>query len=241
VYMKEIMTELQRQLAEEARRDGVDYFGIARLEGTREFILSQGGDYVASFPAAISIGIALPNAVVDLLPKTGDRASRISYRHSAYDVINNRLDLCASKAASSLQRAGHSAFPVPSSERVDDARICASFSHKLAARLCGFGWIGKSCLLVTPDHGPRTRWVTVLTDALLEPTGQPLEERCGDCKKCVDICPVKAFTGRPFKIGEAREARYDAKKCDRYFQAMESRGQRKVCGLCLYVCPFGMA
>jgi epoxyqueuosine reductase len=156
-------------------------------------------------------------------------------------VINNRLDAFASKVFSRLQRAGHSAFPAPSSERVDDERICASFSHKLAARLCGFGWIGKSCLLITPDHGPRVRWVTVLTDAPLEPTGRPIEERCGDCKKCVDICPVKAFTGRSFKIGEAREARYDAKKCDRYCHAMESNGQLKVCGLCLYVCPFGMA
>ncbi len=233
------MTELYDQLAENARRDGIDYFGATRLAEVQEFIRWQGGDAAASFPSAISIGIALPNAVVDLLPRTDDRASRVSYRHSAYDVINARLDLSASKVASTLQKAGHSAFPIPSSERVDDDRICASFSHKVAARLCGFGWIGKSCLLVTPDHGPRVRWVTVLTDAPFEPTGKPVEERCGDCKECVDICPVRAFSGRAFKVEEAREVRYDAAKCDRYFRSMETNGKLKVCGLCLYVCPYG--
>lgn len=233
------MAVLFSQLSEEAQRDGIDYLGVARLEEARDFIRGQGGDAVAGFPAAVSVGIALPNAVVDLILKTRDRASRISYRHSAYDVINNRLDVFASKVATRLQGAGHSAFPVPSSERVDDERICAAFSHKLAARLCGFGWIGKSCLLVTPDRGPRVRWVTVLTDAPLEPTGMPLADRCGDRALCVDICPAKAFTGRPFRTNEAREVRYDARKCDRYFRAMESKGELKVCGLCLSVCPFG--
>ena len=235
------MADLYSQLTESARHDGVDYIGVARLEEARDFIRWQGGDSIASYPSAVSIGIGLPNAVVDLLPNVDDRASRVSYRHSAYDVINDRLDLFASKVASVLQGTGHAAFPVPAAERVDDERICGSFSHKVAARLCGFGWIGKSCLLVTPDHGPRVRWVTVLTDAPLEPTGAPVEERCGDCSECVDICPVRSFTGRPFKAEEPREVRFDAKKCERNFKALETRGQLRVCGLCLYVCPFGRA
>jgi len=235
------MTELYHQLSEDAPRDGIDYFGASRLQEAQEFIRWQGGDAIASFPSAISIGIALPNAIVDLLPRTDDRASQISYRHSAYDVINDRLDLFASKVVSALQKGGYLAFPIPSSERVDDERICASFSHKVAARLCGFGWIGKSCLLITPDRGPRVRWVTVLTDAPLEPTGKPAEDRCRNCSECVDICPVKAFTGRPFKVEEPREARYDAAKCDKHFRTMESKGKLKVCGLCLYTCPYGRA
>jgi epoxyqueuosine reductase len=235
------MADLYSQLTESARHDGVDYIGVARLEEARDFIRWQGGDSIIIFPSAISIGIALSNAIVDLLPNTEDKASRISYRHSSYDVINDRLDLFASKVASLLQRTGHSAFPIPAAERVDDERICASFSHKVAARLCGFGWIGKNCLLVTPDHGPRVRWVTVLTDAPLESTGVPMEERCGDCTECVAICPVRGFTGRPFKIEEPREARFDAKKCERHFSLLETRGKLRVCGLCLYVCPFGRA
>jgi ferredoxin len=55
----------------------------------------------------------------------------------------------------------------------------------------------------------------------------------------VDICPQKAFTGRGFVQTEPREARYDARSCERYFDRMEAEGKVAVCGLCLYVCPHG--
>ncbi len=103
--------------------------------------------------------------------------------------MNQALDLIALRVANMLQRAGYGAFPVPASKRTDDEHICGVFSQKLAAHLAGLGWIGKSCLLVTPDHGPRVRWVTVLTDTPLKPTGFPMEPRCGKCTACVDICP----------------------------------------------------
>ncbi|HVO78132.1 MAG TPA: 4Fe-4S double cluster binding domain-containing protein, partial [Methanomassiliicoccales archaeon] len=101
------------------------------------------------------------------------------------------------------------------------------------------GWIGKSCLLVTPESGPRVRWVSILTNAPLTPTGSPMEQRCGDCHECVDACPVKAFTGRNFVETEPRESRFDARACERYFDQMESEGKVPVCGLCLYSCPHG--
>jgi epoxyqueuosine reductase len=217
----------------------LDYLGVASLAPARGFIADQGGDVVAGFPYAVSLGIALPNDIVDLLPRRAERAVQTACRSQAYDVINDRLNLVASEIASFLQQSGRRAFPVPAAERVDDERICASFSHKLAAHLAGLGWIGKSCLLVTPDHGPRVRWVTVLTDAPLDPTGKPMEQRCGKCTECVDICPVHAFTGRPFREDEPREARFDAAACDRYFKELEAGSGPVVCGLCLFVCPHG--
>ncbi len=217
-----------------------NYVGVAHLSPAHDFILQQGGDFIAEFPTAISIGMALPNAIVDLLPKHDDKAVRVSYQHHAYDIINQRLDLAASEIAWLLQEAGHRAFPIPASKRVVDERLCGSFSHKLGASLSGLGWIGKSCLLITPKHGPRVRWTTVLTDAPLQAIGEPLKDQCGDCTRCVDICPVRAFTGQHFKSEEPREARYKADVCNRYFNAMESKGDLRVCGLCLYVCPFGM-
>ncbi len=105
--------------------------------------------------------------------------------------------------------------------------------------MAGLGWIGKSCLLVTPDHGPRVRWVTVLTDAPLEPTGSPMEPRCGECTACVDIYPVPAFTGRIFSPDEPREARFNAAACDRYFKEREKNDGVATCGLCVWVSPHG--
>jgi len=219
---------------------GADFYGVADLSSAHNAILEQGGPVIAAFPRTISFGIVLPHAIVDQLPDRADRAVAVSYRHHAYDVINQRLDLLVSRVGSMLQREGHQALPIPASKRVDDERICAAFSHKLAAHLAGLGWIGKSCLLVTPLEGPRVRWATVLTDAPLPVTGKPMEERCGSCSQCVEICPVHAFTGAAFRESEPRAIRYDASKCDRYFAAMRTKdAEMAVCGLCLYVCPYG--
>ncbi len=218
---------------------GADIFGVADLASARDFIQSQGGQEVASYPRAISIGIVLLHPIVDMLPQRSEKSVAIAYRHHAYDIINNRLDIIASQLASALQRGGYRAYPVPASKRADDERICAVFSHKLAAHLAGLGWIGKSCLLITPQAGPRVRFATVLTDAPLKPTGHAMQDRCGDCRECVDVCPVAAFTGRPFLEDEPREARYDARRCAKYHQELEKKNGIGVCGMCLYVCPHG--
>jgi epoxyqueuosine reductase QueG len=232
--------DLNDKLKTIAETWGADFFGVADLAAAHGAILEQGGPVIAAYPRAISIGMTIPHAIVDQLPQRADRAVAVNYRHHGYDVINQRLELLASLIGGELQRAGHQALPMPASKRVDDERICAAFSHKLAARLAGFGWIGKNCLLVTPEAGPRVRWTTVLTDAPISGMSRPMEDGCGSCRQCVEICPVQAFTGEPFRTAEPREARFDARKCDRYFAWLRKNDpQLAVCGLCLYVCPHG--
>lgn len=216
-----------------------DFLGVADLALAHDFIRDQGGDAVAGFPTAISIGIALPRAIVDQLPNRADPAVAVSYQSHAYEIINQRLNIVASQVSSLLQQDGHRALPVPAADGIDGHRLCAVFSHKLAAHLAGLGWIGKSCLLVTPQVGPRVRWISVLTDAPLTATGAPIEQRCGDCTECIDICPAHAFTGRPFRTDEPRDVRYDAMKCHQYRVDLQERTGSRVCGLCLYVCPHG--
>ncbi len=223
-----------------ACENGVTYFGIADLSYAHDFILDQGGPVIAGFPFSISLGITLPKAIVDQLPNRSQKSVATDYRHHAYDVINQRLDHIASLLSLFLQQGGYMALPIPSSKQVDDDRLCATFSHKLAAHLSGLGWIGKSCLLVTPKDGPRVRWATILTKTSPGPTGTPMNERCGECTDCVDICPVKAFTGQPFRENESREVRYHTGKCKDYFGGMKGKDTIDVCGMCLYVCPFGM-
>jgi epoxyqueuosine reductase QueG len=87
--------------------------------------------------------------------------------------------------------------------------------------------------------GPRARWATVLTDAPLSASGEPMPVACGDCRECVDICPVGAYTGEAFRPEDPREVRFDAQKCQRYFVELEETTGLSVCGLCLYVCPNG--
>jgi epoxyqueuosine reductase len=231
--------DLGHRLKTLAETLGADYFGIADLEPAQDFIRSQGGERVSRYSRAVVMGIALLDNLVDLLPEAEDKAAAILYRHHSYDVVNQSLDQMALQAANTIQRAGYAAFPVPASRRTDDDHICGIFSHKLAAHLAGCGWIGKNCLLITPEHGPRVRWITVLTDAPLTPTGKPMAERCGTCSMCVKVCPLHAFTGKPFCEPEPREARFDAAACDRYFRGLEKTRGVAVCGMCLYICPYG--
>lgn len=184
-----------------ARSLGSDYYGVADLCSAWDFIHEKGGDRVSGYARGIVMGIRLPRTLVDALEDRNDRSGSALYRHNSYDTVNAALDAMALQIAGTLQRAGYRALPVPASKRADNGKIAGIFSQKLAAHLAGLGWIGKSCLLITPDHGPRVRWVTVLTDAPLHPTGIPLEPRSGECTACADICPVQCRCMRPVLQG----------------------------------------
>lgn len=229
---------LDEWLDEFSRKLGVDYYGVADLTDARDFIFNQGEINIENYPRAISIGILLLDTIVDDLPRRFEKSVAVNYHHT-YKIVNLQLDLIANRIARTIQKQGYNALPVPASERFDDERICAVFSHKLAANLAGLGWIGKSCLLITPENGPRVRWTTILTNAPLNPLDKPMKNQCGDCRECVDICPVKAFTGSNFNKDEDREIRYDARKCELYLESLKKQGKLPVCGLCIYKCPFG--
>jgi epoxyqueuosine reductase len=230
--------DLQSLVGEEALALGADFFGVADLAPAREFIAERGGEMVAQFPRAVSIGVLMPSEIVDQIVRHDDRMALIAYRSHSYDILNLRLNQIASRLAGLLQREGHRAFPIAAAERADGENLHGLLSHKLAAHLAGLGWIGKSCLLVTPEVGPRVRWTSVLTDASLTP-GQPIEQRCGGCMECVDVCPPHAFTGRNFCADEPREARYDAQACNAYLRQRGDEMGIRVCGMCVYVCPHG--
>ncbi|HWR60938.1 MAG TPA: 4Fe-4S double cluster binding domain-containing protein [Clostridia bacterium] len=232
---------MNEELQKLAANHTVTYFGVADISPLPRETVDQAEVGIGAYPYCITMGIALPREIVDRLPdRERQYNAAYSYKTFAYDVINQRLDLAASALASHIQSKGCRALPVPASGTIDHEKICGAFSHKLGARLCGFGWIGKNCLLVTPDNGPRVRWVSILTDAPLQPTGGgTLEPRCGKCTACADICPAKAIKGRGFEAEEPREMRFDAHKCEGYFDSLTSSGKLYVCGMCLYVCPHG--
>jgi epoxyqueuosine reductase len=233
-----MIRELEESLRRIAKEEGADYFGIADLSSAKEAIVVQGGEWLRPYDRALVVGMRMFDDLVDKLPEHDD-AVAIDYRHHCYEVLNLRLDQLTSLLASEVQMHGHSVVPVPASKRYDSDRICAMFSHKMAAHLAGLGWIGKSCMLITPEHGPRVRWASVLTSAPLHPTGSAMAPKCGDCHECVDACPVQAFTGRGFVASEPREARFDARRCEAYFDGLEATGVPGVCGMCVAVCPRG--
>jgi epoxyqueuosine reductase len=228
--------DLAVKLESLAREMGTTHFGIADLAPARERISEQGGEFLTEFPRAVSHGFVLADGVVNTLVHHKSIPALHTYRHYVYQTVNPRLDSTSLTLAQALEQAGFQAYVVPASQTLDRTGLVGVFSHKLAAHLAGLGWIGKSALLITPEHGPRVRWGTVLTDAPLE-AGTPMDENCRDCDECVKACPAHAFTGQAFDKPRPRGDIFAAEACDRYLCERETF--YRVCGMCVYICPFG--
>jgi epoxyqueuosine reductase len=213
-----------------AAQCGGELFGVADITPARDFIAAQGGQSLAAYPRAVSAGMRLIDSILDQ-HSPDDRHELSLYWHHVYNVVTPLLDFLAYRVALELQKAGYKALPVPGSMPYNRETWKGVFSHKLAAHLAGLGWIGKSCLLITPEFGPRVRFVTILTDAPLEP-GKPINRKCGKCEVCVTSCPVQAFKGREFQPDEPVEMRFDARVCGEYRHTHP-------CGLCVAGCPAG--
>ena len=217
---------------------GARFFGVADLAPAQEFIAAQGGKFLTNFSHALSVGVSLHDSIVDQLPNHKDVPVAKTY-DCLYQTVNQSLNRIALRLSGVLNAHGFQTLLVPASDRTDSEKILGLFSHKLAAHLAGLGWIGPNCMIITPEAGPRARWVTILTDAQLD-AGSRIANQCGDCKQCVEACPPKAFTGRPFDPDEPREVRFDVHRCIDYRNHLQDKVTGvKVCGMCIQACPFG--
>jgi epoxyqueuosine reductase QueG len=228
--MNATATQLTQELGAFSRQRGADLFGVADLAPVEDYLAAHGDPLVGRFPRAVSIGMRLNDAIVD--GHSPDEKHRESlYWHHVYDVVSASLNFVAYDVARWLHDRDYETFPVPASMPYKTEKLEGALTHKLPAHLAGLGWIGKSCLLLTKEFGPRVRFVSVLTDAPLE-TGSSLDRQCGKCRACVEACPVGAFTGVEFDPADALAVRFDAPRCSEYRHGHP-------CGLCVSSCPAG--
>jgi epoxyqueuosine reductase QueG len=189
---------LEKKLKEEATALGATHFGIADLSLTKSgAITPYETRLISEYPVAVSIGVPLITSIVDRISDQTDIFALRNYGFHVYQVVNSLIDQITRRLSSILTHEKFSALAVPSSQEVDAKNHYGIFSNKMAASLSGFGWIGKSCLLITPGLGPRVRWGTTLTNAQLK-TGTPMKVKWGKCIKCVEAGPPQAFIGKNF-------------------------------------------
>jgi epoxyqueuosine reductase len=144
-----------------------------------------------------------------------------------HDVIKKRLKALARWLAAA------------SGEEVKVFIDTAAVMEKPLAQAAGLGWQGKHTNLVSREFGSWLFLGAILTTAELEPD-EPEADHCGNCSRCLDVCPTRAFPA-PYQL--------DARRCIAYL-TIEHKGHIPVefrapignrvfgCDDCLAVCPW---
>lgn len=188
------------------------------------------------YPVGISVAVPVPAEIV-----AGIREAPTVAYAQAYRDLNAQLDAIVLAGERFLTSHGYRAFALTKARagKTKINRYETLLPHKTVACLAGLGWIGKSCLLVTPEYGPAVRISTLLTDAPLHCAKPMLEPRCGACVQCAKACPAHAIKGMLWRAGSSRDDRLDLKACVAHMEQV-SRGleQDLICGACIAACPY---
>jgi epoxyqueuosine reductase len=178
----------------------------------------------------IAIALAYPSKMKNApQSKRGERRGifcRASWGTDYHHVLRDRLSKLEEYIVSRVPQARFKSM-VDTGELVDRA----------VAERAGIGWSGKNCSIITPEFGSYVYLGETVTNLPFAPDS-PMEDQCGTCNKCVDVCP----TGALIKGGQL-----DAQKCIAFltqtkgFLADEYRvklGNRLYgCDTCQTVCP----
>ncbi|MBI2751888.1 MAG: tRNA epoxyqueuosine(34) reductase QueG [Burkholderiales bacterium] len=112
-----------------------------------------------------------------------------------HKVLRSRLQKLSDRIAEAIGPFGHRVF-------TDSAPVLEA---ELAAR-SGQGWRGKHTLLLNRDAGSLFFLGEIYVDVPL-PISEPVQEHCGSCSACIDVCPTQAIVA-PYRL--------DARRCISY-------------------------
>jgi epoxyqueuosine reductase len=121
--------------------------------------------------------------------------SRYALGRDYHKVVRNRLQKLAERIESIVGPFGYRAF-------CDSAPVL----EKALAAKAGLGWIGKHTNLLQREHGSWFFLGELFTDLPL-PVDAPLDNHCGTCRACLDVCPTQAIVA-PYEL--------DARRCISY-------------------------
>jgi len=148
----------------------------------------------------------------------------------AYVETNRLLSEIARGLVEALAAQGVGAVARPPTHDFDPLSLSSRWSHKSVAMLAGLGSFGLHHMLIT-EAGCAGRFNSVITDAEIPTEVRPSQVQCpalvgGDCRTCVDGCPVGALTPQGL----------DKKACYCHLLTVDAQfpdlGRTTVCGQC---------
>jgi epoxyqueuosine reductase QueG len=189
---------LTQEVKDFAAQLDIDLIGIAsadRLAGAPEG--HRPTDLLPGAKSVIVMAVGLAQGVVQTIFRAyedGLRHAQCIYGTHGYALIPNlHLKYAAYRMARFIEKKGFMTTPLPSGPGGGGAPL----SHRHAAVAAGLGEFGWMSIVLSPQFGPRNRFVSVLTRAELAPdpfyAGPPLCDP-SQCDICVKICPSGAIS-----------------------------------------------
>jgi O-acetylhomoserine (thiol)-lyase len=236
--------ELTKRVKDYAlEKGGFDLVGIA-LASDPQFARAPKGhhpnDWLPGAKSVIVVGLRVIREILVTTP------SPLFSKH--YDQLNAWLNEGAYRLTKGLKDMGFKAIYFPETEPYacmdrqpnhGEPRWNPSFCHIHSAVAAGLGRRGKVGVVLTPQYGPRQRWITVVTSAQLLPDRKMDRELCmefiepGSCgDRCIEACRTKRAGALKAWPDEGGVHMY---KCD--WRDLKAGGLS--CGMCIAVCPVG--
>lgn len=230
----EVNYELKARIKQFCQDAGADIIGFAPVERWNEYDEVPADFWPQALwePArtVIVLGVGMPLPIVETTPSI--------LHKETYDTANRTLDGMAFNLVRYLNRLGHAGYFFPrdgyGSLRLLKDRPQAAFGHIMAAKYAGLGTVGLNNCLLTPEFGPRVRFVSIFTSTVLAPDSLIEKDLCIKCETCAKCCPVDALTVREDQF----KGDYDVMACvDRHVELVGEKAYP--CGICTKVCPIG--
>lgn len=133
----------------------------------------------------VAIALAYPSRMEDAPQgKKGSRRGifcRASWGIDYHTVLREKLSLLESWLHKHV-------LEVRTESMVDTGAL----SDRAVAERAGLGWSAKNTSIITPEFGSYVYLGEMLTNIPFAPS-TPLEDECGDCTLCIDVCPTGAI------------------------------------------------
>ena len=199
--------QLQKELIEYAKSIGVDKIGFThassfhemknRLKRQQELGYQSGFEesdiekrtepllLLDSAESIIAIALAYPSKMESApVGKKGSRRgifARASWGVDYHVAVRERLNLIEEWLR----------------ERIPDVQLksmvdTGELVDRAVAERAGIGWSGKNCSIITPEFGSYVYLGEMITNIPFKPD-TPIEDECGDCRLCLDVCPTGAL------------------------------------------------
>ncbi|WP_087973403.1 tRNA epoxyqueuosine(34) reductase QueG [Oceanobacillus rekensis] len=245
--------QLKQEIIQYAKQIGIDKIGFAsadvfgelkeRLRRQQELNYQSGFEkgtleertepkrLLPEAQSIISIAVAYPSRMKNAPKSTKEERrglfARASWGIDYHVALRERLE--------KLSRFIQERVPdVVNKVMVDTGEL----SDRAVAERAGIGFSGKNTSIITPEFGSFVYLGEMITNIPFVPD-DPLEDSCGECRKCMDACPTGALVGEGGQLNAQRCIAFLTQTKDFLPDEFRTKIGNRIygCDTCQQVCP----